>query len=281
MEICSARNNNVQLRSESTANQEGLFDILKEYLSDDLVKRIEWKTNDSGQISVRDIIALAWISLSALDLSRFGSGEALEAPSPVQSYSGKAVVLEKYKKLIKSEAVSATEKDGYRYIVKSDQVKAVLKMLPKVIEAYDLIFEKFSLMYNGAGGNFGRVDAVKSVNNLKGKDAVKARKSKKRFAPFLGNNVELLVPLGFIMPVAYGIRSLIHLDEEGSPYWLTDPIHFIKKHEKEIGKAARNLIEGLEWNPQKVGKSAMSYENMMSCYKSLMLEDMFNEKLPR
>src|SRR5690606_15237395 len=66
--ICAARNNNVELTLETRANKKGFYEYLRSALPSTMVDRIEWKTNDGGEIKVRDIIALAWIPLSVIDL---------------------------------------------------------------------------------------------------------------------------------------------------------------------------------------------------------------------
>ena len=59
LDICAARNNNVELKLETKANQKGYYEQLRQALPDDTAERVEWKTNDGGDIKVRDLIALA------------------------------------------------------------------------------------------------------------------------------------------------------------------------------------------------------------------------------
>lgn len=54
LEICAARNNNVELRLETKANQKGYYEELRKYLPKSISARVEWKTNDGGDIPVRD-----------------------------------------------------------------------------------------------------------------------------------------------------------------------------------------------------------------------------------
>ena len=69
LEICEARNNNVELNISAKANQKGFFDGLKSLMekrNPALCSRIEWKTNDGGDIKAQDLIALAWIPLALI-----------------------------------------------------------------------------------------------------------------------------------------------------------------------------------------------------------------------
>ena len=55
LEICAARNNNVQLQVSDKANQLGYFDVLKELMdarNPAVSSRIAWKTNDGGDLSL-------------------------------------------------------------------------------------------------------------------------------------------------------------------------------------------------------------------------------------
>jgi len=66
--ICAARNNNVELTLETKANKRGYYEELRSALPARTAQKIEWKTNDGGIIKVRDVIALAWIPLSVINL---------------------------------------------------------------------------------------------------------------------------------------------------------------------------------------------------------------------
>ncbi len=66
LDICAARNNNAELRLETKANQKGFYEEFQRFLPPSIASRVEWKTNDGGDIKVRDLITLAWIPLSLL-----------------------------------------------------------------------------------------------------------------------------------------------------------------------------------------------------------------------
>lgn len=70
LDICAARNNNVQLQLAAKANQRGYFDYLRDLMKTEapqVYSRIEWKSNDGGVIKVQDLVTLAWIPLNLID----------------------------------------------------------------------------------------------------------------------------------------------------------------------------------------------------------------------
>ena len=84
LEICAARNNNVQLQVSDKANQLGYFDVLKELMdarNPAVSSRIAWKTNDGGDIKAQDIVALAWIPLGLMTSVKDQNGRTMEPVS--------------------------------------------------------------------------------------------------------------------------------------------------------------------------------------------------------
>jgi hypothetical protein len=68
LDISAARNNNVQLKLDTKANQAGHYHAIKEALDPKLARDVVWKTNEPGRIPARDIVALGWIPLAVLTL---------------------------------------------------------------------------------------------------------------------------------------------------------------------------------------------------------------------
>ena len=96
LEICEARNNNVELNASAKANQKGFFDTLKALMeknNPDLANRIEWKTNDGGDIKAQDIIALTWIPLTLITQIKDETGKAIEPVAANKIYSAKGSCL--------------------------------------------------------------------------------------------------------------------------------------------------------------------------------------------
>lgn len=91
-DICEARNNNVELQTSAKANQKGYFEDFKALMkkrNSSLESKIEWKTNDGGEIKVQDLVALAWIPLNLVEDIHDSEGKSIDALAPNKLYSGK------------------------------------------------------------------------------------------------------------------------------------------------------------------------------------------------
>ena len=85
LEICDARNNNVQLPVSDKANQRGYYDVLKSLMDEkypELSNKIAWKTNDGGVIKAQEIVALSWIPLGLISTVKDNNGRIIEPSSP-------------------------------------------------------------------------------------------------------------------------------------------------------------------------------------------------------
>ncbi|MBN9644436.1 hypothetical protein ACFSSC_10725 [Corynebacterium mendelii] len=268
LEVCAARNNNVQLAPTTTANQEGLLDPLKQVLAGcGVTERIQWKTNGEGTIAVPDVTALAWIPLSAIDLPVDDDGMQVTALTGRSAYAQKGLAFKRYKKLMSCRAVSSAKNNDYQREVDNEQVWAAHELLPDIVRAYDYIQCNFAEAYNATGGKFGRITSVQAVN--KGKSP----KSSK----FFGKPVATDVPLGFLMPVVFALRVLITQDQKTKlPMWRDnmDPVAFLEEHLAEIVKEMRGLYESFNFDPQKVGKENHSYSAAEAAVKNIYMSAM-------
>ncbi len=251
LSICDARNNNVQLTDDTKANQEGLFDAMRNLFQErdpEFEAQISWKTNDGGRIRSRDLAALAWIPLSKTTYV-IGNDKIVEAPAPTQIYSGKARCLDKYIDLMRdgriTSEVGATQRE-----LKDTQVLSALKLTTDIPRLFDLIYQMVPSNYKG---NFGNISAVRRMGNNSGVYKT----------PFYELPADRPVPDGFVYPLVNSLRALIELDEETQElYWGTDPFEFIKT--PEFGNAITlfsGVIQQSDYDPQKVGKGAMSYSS--------------------
>lgn len=251
LEICDARNNNVQLTQGTKGNQEGLFDSFKALFEEKnaaFAKNISWKTNDGGSIPSRSLIALAWIPLSKTSHVQEGESKILDAPSAVLTYSGKEKCLEKYLTLLRDDRI--TEPYGQKRELKDPEVNSALKVATDLPALFDRIYQLFPSCYNTIG-SYGKIGAVKGLLN----------KSNSYETPFMHYKAEKPVPDGFIYPLVYGLRALIGTDEKtGEIAWQTDPYSFIESDAFK-GAVAQycGVIQQSDYDPQKVGKGAFSY----------------------
>lgn len=261
IDICASRNNNAQLAQEAKANQRGLYDEIKvrfEHSDDDLVKSVEWKTNEwdsdaSRPIKVRDLVALAWLPLNVLAESGYLDSEHRIAP--VQIYSSKGACSIAYEKLYEDERVSTRTPVG-KYELKSPSIGSALDVLVDLPWLYDWIFEHLPDAYNKNNGKFGRIDAVKMGGFS---------------TPFYGHECEYKVPDGFIVPLFYGLTALMQVNDK-IVEWVADPEAFLEANFKEIVGGYKMALEMAQFDPQKVAKSEHTYNLAVSQFKFAMMK---------
>lgn len=263
LEICEARNNNAELNTSAKANQKGYFDALKslmEQRNPTLCDRIEWKTNDGGDIKAQDLIALSWIPLALVSPVKDEHGKTIEPVAANKIYSAKGSCLKQFEKLMASPDVTMKTSADYKRELKNVEVNSAFRIAVELPELYDYIFENFPSLYNAADGKYGRITAVKKLNE--------ARKDKK--APFSGTPVDMLSPEGYIMPLVYGLQALMVnrvVNGRNEIAWAQPPMTFLHNNLGKIVKYYSGFIGICDYDPQKVGKNAQSYEQALAGFK--------------
>lgn len=252
LDICAARNNNVQLSEETKAAKKGYYDEIRDLLPPELASNIEWKTNAGGEIKVRDVIALAWIPLSVLDLP-----DGIRV-NPNQIYRNKAVCVEAFNKLMGHDEVSEPA-EGYTHQLHNPKVHSAFELLATLPKLYDQLYADLPDAYNRAGGHFGRIGAVKMFDASKTKDKNPKYLKSQPSTPFFGTPVNYTCPDGFLVPLIYGARALIK-QKDGLLSWKVDPCVFFKRHLTDILKSYKLVVEMAQFDPQKVGKNISAYE---------------------
>ena len=274
--ICAARNNNVQLKDETLANQDGVFDSLKEILErqmPDVYDKVSWKTNQLGDIDIRFLISLVWIPLGvALKyLNDKGTLTSIKPLPGTTAYSSKSEAVKRYRELIKAKDISekVTGGDKNTWVVRNSYIKSALEMVPTVLKVYDYVYENFQDAYNKNDGKFGRIEAVKNES-----------KQRRNFiTPFGRKNIEgpekMVPPAGYMMPVVYGLRELVKVDEESETLsWAVDPMKFfgeISNLTKIVGSFMGNMRD-VGFDPQRVGKGDSPYSQVANTVKAMRLE---------
>jgi hypothetical protein len=253
LEIGAARNNNVQLTDATKANQEKLFANLQAALPDEISPQVEWKSNDGGRIKVQDVVALAWVALSRLQLP---GGISVNAN---QLYRNKGVAVDAYVKLLKHKDVSKPEENGYGFELFNDSVASALDAAGLLPAAYDAVYEAFPEAYNKAGGSFGKISAVRIYDDEKTGEKSPKYLHHKPKTPFFQKEVKYTCPDGFIWPFVYGLRTLLDVDPQGIVSWRQDPVDFVKTRAVDVMNSYRLAIELGDWDPQKVGKNLGAY----------------------
>lgn len=252
LDICSARNNNVQLKTEAKANQHGYFESLKSALPEHLRKDVEWRPNEGGDIKVADLVALSWVPLRKLmESENFldESNKKVEPVSAVQIYSSKGECVSRYERLMSSKSVSESANNGYARELRSPTVLSAIKIAGKMPELYDLIYELFPDAYNKQDGKFGRIIPVKKMNSVKTKQTKFSQKA-----------IDWRYPDGYIIPLVVGLETLMGIDpSSGQIQWKTEPEVFIRKNLDDIVGKYKGIVEMVNYDPQKVGKASAAY----------------------
>ena len=264
LEICAARNNNVQLQVSAKVNQLGYFENLKALMESnnpELSERIEWKPNDGGDIKAQDIIALAWIPINLISPVKDSGGRIVETVLAQNIYRGKGSCLKQFEKLMSSPDVTSETSADYRRELKNSEVLSAFRIATELPGLYDYIYKNFPDAYNAAGGSYGRITAVKKLNEK--------RKDKK--APFTGLDVETVSPEGFIVPLVYGLQALMEKKKVNGRIeirWSQDPRVFLENNLKKIvANSYYGIFSMCDYDPQKIGKNPQSYTQTLSGFK--------------
>lgn len=257
LDICAARNNNVELTLETKANKKGFYEYLRKSLPPSIASRVEWKTNDGGEIKVRDLIALAWIPLSVIDLP-------VDFKIPPQNlYRNKGELAKHFDTLMSDERVSSVSNGDYTHELHNTAVHSALVIAGELPDIYDKIYRDFPAAYNGdRDGRFGGLSVVKMADRMR----VKPR------AHFTDVEVDYAYPDGLILPLVYGLKALMAKEANGHVCWKEDPFHFLDEHLESIVKKYRVILDAFRADPQKVGKNEGSYDLVLDAFETEVLK---------
>lgn len=265
LEICEARNNNAELPLSTKVNKKGYYDVLKSFMNDvnsEISQRVEWKSNDGGDIKAQDIIALSWIPLSLTSTIKDENNKIIEPVSGNKLYSSKGSCLKQFERLMSSPEVSV-EKDASKCEIINEEVISALKITAELPELYDYIYQEFPRLYNQNGGIYGRIVAVKALNEK--------RKIKK--APYTNREIDTLSPDGFIIPLFYGLKALMECREINGIrkiVWAKSPMSFLIENLPKIVSYYSGIFSICDFDPQKVGKAQQSYTQAIAGFKMAM-----------
>lgn len=259
LEIGAARNNNVELTLETKANKKGFYDELRKALPSGIASRIEWKTNDGGEVKVRDIVALSWIPLSLIDLPA-----AVPSLAAAAIYSHKGECTKAFDALMSDEGVSRPTGGEYTHELHNTTVGSALAIAAQLPNLYDQIYCDFPEAYNdGGAARFGRLSSVKMAKDMRSKP----------HSPFTKTPVAYSYPDGFIMPLVYGLKALMRKRDDGKVEWaVDDPAKFLDENLTTIVRKYRVIIEAFAGDPQKIGKNEGSYSLAADAFETELLK---------
>ncbi len=252
-EICSARNNNVQLKETAKGNQVGYYDYLKEILDDEF--DIIWKTGDAGKIKSEDVISLASLSLIFMK-NRGLLPKDVKSLNKISIYSQKSKCVDFFNNVISHDDISTEDKG--KYILESNSIKSALNLTKDILIFFDRMFIEFpNLYHNATPGKFGRITAVD--NKKKGR------------VPYYTTDkmADYNYSYGFFYPLISGITSLMDYDERNNEvYWKTNPKNLDLKR-LELTQYV-NIIKLVNFDPQKIGKGDVFYKEAESVFEKIL-----------
>lgn len=252
-EICSARNNNVQLKETAKGNQVGYYDYLKEILNDEF--DIIWKTGDSGKIKSEDVISLA--SLSFIFLKENGLLPSdLKSLNKISVYSQKSKCVDFFNDVMSHSEISEEVKG--KYILKDSAVRSALDLTKGILHFFDRLYLEFPNLYHKAApGKFGRISAV---NN----------KKQSRVPYYTTNDLsDYQYSYGFFYPLVCGVTNLIKYDERNNEvYWKVNPKN-LDLTTLDLSQYVE-LIRMVNFDPQKIGKGVAFYNEAESIFEKVI-----------
>jgi len=283
-EISQARNANTQVKSEAFQNKLGFYEVLKEALPEILSQRVEWKPGvveeaDAKPISVRDIVALAWIPLNVANENRLLPIDISVLPQNI--YRNKGECSDKFNILMMHDEVTEPigGMAGQSRELHNETVESCLRIAADLPRLVDLIYERFPRFYNNNGVyRFGRRNVVKMydpdrLQQLKkdGKD-VSGYTAIRPVTPYFNRVSKGLIykyPEALIIPFVTGLSALMKI-EDGKVAWITDNIDELVLEKLE--KAAPlfdGQLDAYDWDPQRLAKSPSSHKQAASYYRVL------------
>ena len=281
LEVCEARNNNAQLPIEAKSNKQGFYDAMKAVMPDSFRNRVEWRPNywedtkESRPVKVRDLVALTWIPLNLLN-------EEKQLPkvigvSPQNIYRNKGECSKRFEELMSLDDVTQ-KSQGPRRELTNRSVRSAFKVLSDLPRLYDLIYEQFPGAYNQENRRFGANPIVKTFAPERRRSAIAAGKEVKGYinsqptTPFFRHNVYYKYPEGLIIPLVYGLKGLMVV-EDGEVRWAVgDPDEFVKEHLARIANAYQLVMNMARWDPQKISKDPNSYEFAVREFRNALRE---------
>ena len=275
LDICAARNNNAQLTQETKSNKLGFYTEIRERLDPAIAARVEWKSNEwesseARPIKVRDLLALAWIPLNKANESGLLPLDISVTPQNI--YRNKGECSKQFDKLMLNPGVSEP-RDGPTHELKNATVASCFDILADLPKLYDQIYEDFPEAYNSNNYRFGSSTIVKMYDPARRETA----KDKSAFVVtkptthFLNKPVFYRYPDGLIMPLVYGLKGLMEIDED-RVCWATDPARFLKLYLGDIAGAYRLVLDMARFDPQKLAKNQASHEFAVGEFEKALIK---------
>lgn len=275
LDICAARNNNAQLSQETKSNKLGFYTEIRDRLDPEIATRVEWKSNEwesseARPIKVRDLLALAWIPLNKANEAELLPIDISVAPQNI--YRNKGECSKQFDKLMMHPGVSAPV-EGPTHELNNETVASCFNILADLPALYDYIYENFPDAYNSNSYRFGANTIVKIYDPAK-RETAKDKTAYVATQPtthYLNKPVYYRYPDGLIMPLVYGLKGLMEIEDD-QVVWATDPTAFLRKYLGDIAGAYRLVLDMARFDPQKLAKNQASHEFAVSEFEKALIK---------
>lgn len=237
-QLAASRNTSVQVTDSTIAELEKRFDFIKNVLNKKpYFNKISFKQNEQKDIEVIDILRLMY----AFNLAKFPDHTSVG----VSAYTSPKAVLNDFLADVKKAELSNTK----------SEYEAIAKILPDIIELYDLIEKDAGCKYKEAN-KAGKYGAIKGVDGKEG--------DKKHYSKFTAGRIDYKSPVGFIFPIISSFKALVEKDVYGNYYWICDPKLAWDKNGAELMAATVERSTSLGSNPQSTGKDTGLWKQNLS-----------------
>lgn len=257
-QICTARNTNVQLKQATQDNQVGIYEVLKEHLS--CSDKVVWKSGQSGDIKVEDIVSMAVIPLIFLqEQGRLPNDKTIKTLNAVSVYSQKSKCIDFYGDVLKHPQISTKKED--KYILHNSLVRSALEMIDDIVKAFDNMYLTFPNIHNSNAGKFGNIGAVDQ------------KKTKCVPVPFLTTKqkTDYKYSAGYFLPLFCGIRKLMYIDEATNTLkWKINPADISFDFRNLKCAKYIEMVKFLSYDPLKVGKASMMYLEGLDIFEAYL-----------
>lgn len=268
LEICSARNANVSLTDATKSNKEGLYEDLKRSLKGNYRENIAWRSGEPGTIKCDDIVALACLPLIKLhECDYFEGNPNIGNLNRVALYSQKSHCIKYFRNLMKDKSVS--EQQSGKYDLTDSAIRSGFELVDDIVRFFDKLYYHFPLIYNHNSGSFGRITGVVQTENKNGGYISKFT------GPFNTYSKKSIYNYahGFFYPIVSALTTLMAF-ESGRLKWKLNPLDINLEDEKVKDNFAFyiDVVKQVQYDPQKVGKSNLSYKIADIVLKNIMDE---------
>ena len=257
--LAEARNTSVAVDLKSMEELRKSFDLLKSILEpctidgEHYIERIEFRQNQmraasegtdrkpQNWVDIREVISI---------LNMFNQvlypNQNINAPQPIQSFSGKEVGLKKFLQAGLDKNASDEECRAAR----EKLLEQMSPIIPDIFKLWDHIERHFTEATNKINKRYGTRKYSKSINNP--------------HAMFSNAELNYVIPKGILYPLVGCFRALVRVNGNGDYYWSSDPFQAWDEMCATLATFVMDTSEELANNPANIGRSSNLWSNLFS-----------------